>query len=136
MGHEDWVTSLAMTSVKEDCLVSSSRDKTCLVWAILRGADGKYGVPYKALKGHSHFVSEVRGKGVDIPVTCHHLLLTRLYVHQVDLSSDGEHALSGSWDGTLRLWQIKTGAVQRFIGHNKDVLSVAFSADNRQIVSG
>ncbi len=57
-------------------------------------------------------------------------------MHQVDLSSDGEHALSGSWDGTLRLWQIKTGAVQRFIGHSKDVLSVAFSADNRQIVSG
>ncbi len=57
-------------------------------------------------------------------------------MNQVDLSSDGEHALSGSWDGTLRLWQIKTGAVQRFIGHTKDVLSVAFSADNRQIVSG
>ncbi len=64
MGHEDWVTSLAMTSNKEDCLVSSSRDKTCLVWAIGRGgADGEYGVPYKALKGHSHFVSEVREGG-------------------------------------------------------------------------
>ena len=25
---------------------------------------------------------------------------------------------------------------RRFVGHTKDVLSVAFSADNRQIVSG
>jgi len=45
--------------------------------------------------------------------------------------------LSGSWDGTLRLWEIATGkTTKRFIGHTKDVLSVAFSFDNRQIVSG
>jgi guanine nucleotide-binding protein subunit beta-2-like 1 protein len=44
---------------------------------------------------------------------------------------------SGSWDGTLRLWEINTGrTTRRFVGHDKDVLSVAFSADNRQIVSG
>jgi len=37
----------------------------------------------------------------------------------------------------LRLWDINTGnTTRRFIGHTKDVLSVAFSADNRQIVSG
>merc|ERR1711981_1155945 len=46
-------------------------------------------------------------------------------------------ALSGSWDGTLRLWDLNTGlTTRRFVGHEKDVLSVAFSADNRQIVSG
>merc|ERR1712086_895237 len=43
---------------------------------------------------------------------------------------------SGSWDGTLRLWDICTGrTTRRFVGHSKDVLSVAFSVDNRQIVS-
>jgi len=45
--------------------------------------------------------------------------------------------LSGSWDATLRLWDLATGqTTRRFVGHTKDVLSVAFSADNRQIVSG
>ena len=42
-----------------------------------------------------------------------------------------------SWDGTLRLWDLSSGETTRsFIGHEKDVLSVAFSADNRHIVSG
>lgn len=59
------------------------------------------------------------------------------YVQDVAISSDGQFALSGSWDGTLRLWDLSTGVTtRRFIGHTKDVLSVAFSADNRQIVSG
>ena len=52
------------------------------------------------------------------------------------VSSDGQFCLSGSWDGTLRLWDITTGSTtRRFVGHTKDVLSVSFSADNRQIVS-
>ena len=48
-----------------------------------------------------------------------------------------QFCLSGSWDGTLRLWELATGTTtRRFVGHTKDVLSVAFSVDNRQIVSG
>jgi len=66
----------------------------------------------KALRGHSHFVEDVV------------------------ISSDGQFALSGSWDNTLRLWDLSAGTTaRRFVGHTKEVLSVAFSADNRQIVS-
>ncbi len=44
-----------------------------------------------------------------------------------------QFCLSGSWDGTLRLWDLNTGTTtRRFVGHTKDVLSVAFSVDNRQ----
>ncbi len=58
-------------------------------------------------------------------------------MQDVVLSSDAQFALSGSWDATLRLWDLSTGATtRRFLGHAKDVLSVAFSVDNRQIVSG
>lgn len=53
------------------------------------------------------------------------------------ISSDGQFALSSSWDKTLRLWDLNTGlTTRRFVGHTADVLSVSFSADNRQIVSG
>ena len=52
----------------------------------------------------------------------------------VVISSDGQFALSGSWDATLRLWDLNSGnTTRRFIGHAKDVLSVAFSVDNRQV---
>jgi len=58
-------------------------------------------------------------------------------VQDVAISVDGQFALSGSWDSTLRLWDLNTGTTaRRFVGHTRDVLSVAFSADNRQIVSG
>ncbi|KAI5071923.1 hypothetical protein GOP47_0014174, partial [Adiantum capillus-veneris] len=58
------------------------------------------------------------------------------FVQDVVISSDGQFALFGSWDGELRLWDLNAGVTtRRFVGHTKDVLSVAFSVDNRQIVS-
>merc|ERR1712036_65128 len=111
-GHAGWVTSIATTNEDPDMILSASRDKTVMVWQLTR-EDGQYGYPKKALRGHGHFVQDVV------------------------ISSDGQFALSGSWDGTLRLWDLNTGlTTRRFVGHGKDVLSVAFSADNRQIVSG
>lgn len=58
-------------------------------------------------------------------------------VQDVVISSDSNFALSGSWDKTLRLWDLNMGeTVRTFQKHTSDVNSVAFSADNRQIVSG
>jgi len=112
VGHSGWVTQIATTHETPDIILSSSRDKSIIVWHLTRD-ESNYGVPKRSLRGHSHFVSDVV------------------------ISSDGQFALSGSWDHTLRLWDITTGqCTRRFVGHTGDVLSVAFSADNRQIVSG
>lgn len=119
-GHTDMVTAIATPIDNTDMIVTSSRDKSVLVWTLTKDAAAGsgdpataiYGVPRRRLTGHSHFVQDVV------------------------LSSDGQFALSGSWDGELRLWDLNTGATtRRFVGHTKDVLSVAFSVDNRQIVS-
>jgi len=107
-GHNGWVTSIATTMQAPDMLLTASRDKSIIVWNLTR-EDDKYGVPLKRLTGHSH------------------------YVEDISISSDGQFALSGSWDSTLRLWDLNTGVTtRRFIDHGKDVLAVAFSADNRQ----
>jgi len=111
-GHNGWVTQITSNPKYPDMILSCSRDKTLIVWKLTRD-DTSYGIPQKRLYGHSHFVSDVV------------------------LSSDGHFALSGSWDKTLRLWDLTAGSSTRqFVDHSKDVLSVAFSADNRQIVSG
>lgn len=118
-GHSDMVTAIAAPIDNSDMIVSSSRDKSILVWHLSKNSQASgeepmahYGVPRRRLTGHSHFVEDVV------------------------LSSDGQFALSGSWDGELRLWDLATGVTtRRFVGHTKDVLSVAFSIDNRQIVS-
>ncbi|KAH7108295.1 guanine nucleotide binding protein beta subunit [Auriculariales sp. MPI-PUGE-AT-0066] len=114
-GHKGWVTAIATSSENPDLLLTASRDKTIFVWELTRGesSEQSYGQPKKILHGHNHFVSDIV------------------------ISSDGQFALSSSWDHTLRLWDLNTGTTTRtFIGHTADVLSVSFSADNRQIVSG
>jgi len=57
-GHTDWVTSIATTQEDPNMILSSSRDKTVMVWTLTRDANN-YAVARKALKGHSHFVSDV-----------------------------------------------------------------------------
>jgi len=118
-GHNDWVTAIAVpppSSTRRagaDQLLTASRDRSLLLSNITREEPSNWATPYRRLKGHSHFVQDIV------------------------ISSDGQFALSGSWDRTLRLWNLKEGkTTRRFVGHDADVLSVAFSADNRQIVSG
>ena len=61
-------------------------DKKLICWRLTRD-EVRYGYPQRALHGHGHFVSDVV------------------------LSSDGQFALSGSWDHTLRLWDLSTSVV-------------------------
>ena len=112
-GHSGWVTAIVTPPEEENVIITGSRDKSIIIWDLTREDPANFGRPRKAFTGHSHYISDVV------------------------ISSDGQFVLSGSWDGTLRLWDINAGTCHRqFVGHKKDVLSVAFSADNRQIVSG
>jgi guanine nucleotide-binding protein subunit beta-2-like 1 protein len=53
-------------------------------------------------------------------------------VQDVVVSSDGQFCLSGSWDGTLRLWDLQTGQTTKsFVGH-KAVGVCADAADVRR----
>ncbi|OGW25893.1 MAG: hypothetical protein A2X55_02890 [Nitrospirae bacterium GWB2_47_37] len=59
-------------------------------------------------------------------------------VNSVAFSPDGKYALSsGSYDKTLKLWDVSTGKeIRTFQGHENTVLSVAYSPDGRYALSG
>jgi len=52
-------------------------------------------------------------------------------------SPDGKKAVSAGQDGSLRLWDTKTGKeIRRLDGHNGRVWTVAFAPDGRRVASG
>lgn len=128
-GHGGAVTSL-VCGAEEDgtpILISGSRDKSIIRWQLhltepkevvikLHEDDEeveegqpkeikKYlvGKPLKSLHGHNHFVSSLA------------------------LNQDGTKLVSGSWDKTIRLWDVATSKTDAiFKGHTKDILCIGF----------
>mmetsp|Transcript_45224 Transcript_45224/g.75418 ORF Transcript_45224/g.75418 Transcript_45224/m.75418 type:complete len:170 (-) Transcript_45224:1546-2055(-) len=58
-------------------------------------------------------------------------------IHTVSYSSNGSYIASGGVDGSVRVWNARTGALEiELKGHVGSVRSVSFSPDSRRIVSG
>ncbi|OCK79913.1 WD40 repeat-like protein, partial [Lepidopterella palustris CBS 459.81] len=55
----------------------------------------------------------------------------------VVLSPDGSRLASGSYNNSVRVWNVSTGKVEQTLrGHSDSILSVAFSPDGSRLVSG
>jgi WD40 repeat protein/serine/threonine protein kinase len=58
------------------------------------------------------------------------------WVHAVVLTPDGRHVISGSWDGTLRMWDLQTGeSLRTFEGHTDWVNAAAVTPNGARAVS-
>lgn len=58
-------------------------------------------------------------------------------VHSVVVSPDGKLLASGSYDNTVKLWEIESRKeIASLTGHTSHVYSVAFSPDGKLLASG
>ncbi len=54
----------------------------------------------------------------------------------VSFSSDGKHIVSGSRDGTIKIWSVKTGkCIKSLYGHTASVDIVSFGLNDKYIFS-
>ena len=53
-----------------------------------------------------------------------------------NISSDGQFAVTGSWDNTFIMWDLTTGSIiRRYTEHNAAIWNAAFSADQKTMFS-
>jgi WD40 repeat protein/serine/threonine protein kinase len=57
-------------------------------------------------------------------------------VYHLAISPDGSCLATASWDGTVRVWEIKSGKLLRTFRHSEGVACVAFHPNGRQLASG
>lgn len=94
-------------------ILSSSGDSSMRVWSVDHSSPE-----------NSKCVSVLRSEDTDD-------------LYSLDISSSESHAVSGGYDGCVRLWDVETGAmVQSMDGHTASVSSVIFNQVGNLAVSG
>ncbi len=147
-GH-DGVSRVAIAPDGRTAL-SSGRDRTLKLWDLASGKE------LRTFTGHSEIVLEHRlcpGRPNCALGECRRAAealgpgqrkrAARFFnghsdrVTSVAIAPDGRTALSGSFDETLKLWDLASGQEPRtFTGHSGSVFSVAIAPDGRTALSG
>ena len=149
--HTKRITSVAI-SANGLCVLTGSEDTTvCLRQFDKTGSEfeprrlvAKGGVTSVALSCHSIALIGSEDKTAylwdinpDNPNSLQILKGHTSRVTSVAFSPNGETALTGSWDGTARLWNVKTGEqLQICKGYTTFIDSVAFSPDGKTVLTG
>jgi WD40 repeat protein len=153
-GHKDKVWCVAW-SPDSKLIASAGKDSDILVWEADTGMQAR-----EPLRGHSDkgvgcvtFNSTagmiVSGGFDDCSILVWDLLKDgkatvrpRLQGHTdavmgLSLSPDDKYVVSGSWDKTVRVWEVATGKLIRMLeGHTDVVKSVVWSRNGQWLVSG
>jgi WD40 repeat protein/transcriptional regulator with XRE-family HTH domain len=86
---------------------------------------------------HTPQAIEVLRRALETPFPIRRFVGHTDSIEGVAFSADGARAVTGSADGTARLWDVATGDVLlQFQGHTGPIRDVAFSPDGKQVLTG
>ena len=143
-GHRE--PSFAQPSADGKRVVSASQDGTVRIWDMGTGSSEVVHSEQRplfvarfdpsgeriAFAGGTRRIVVQRSEGGDQVVMRGHGGVVR----DVAFSPDGARLASASDDGTVRIWSVSTGKLERTLrGHAQSVVSVAFSPDGRRVAS-
>ena len=149
-GHDGPVSSLAVSNCGRWVLSGSTDGTTRLwdmnvlkcskvlecknsVWTVAISTDGCKGVITRFESRGPVLLDLTIGKKCLEPIFSGH----KNEVLTATLSPDDHWVLTGSWDNTLRLWELASGkCVRVFEGHTNFISSAVFSSDSQYILSG
>src|SRR5258708_22335901 len=109
----------------EECVLDESFDA---LWSVAASSPGQYWVGGRRRGGVR--VWKERGRLLHLAWQAHTDVVSTLA-----FSPDGSTLVSGSWDGTLKLWNLPSGALLWRGRHTNTISCVAFSPDGRLLAS-
>ncbi len=141
-GHTSTVTSVSIDP-NGKYFISCSSDKTIKIWdfksrSLIRtiGLDS-YPKSIAIDPTGSFFVSSEIGIIKIWNLKKGNLIRTLDDWGPVAIDPAGKYVISGSWDKTIKVWEVNTGKLLRVLrGHSDEITSVAVNANGKYIVSG
>lgn len=141
-GHVDWVNSICYNS-EGTKLISASDDCTIKEWDVTTGRRLRKYIPApkkivcsNIFQEFWHFASSGCRKFIKyfLKISYHDQFDG---IAAINYSPDGSRIISGSFDGSLREWDSKTGkCLQHFLDHFNYVTSIQYSPDGNRFISG